>query len=139
MPGRFTSNGITARCAWLAAQRVQNATEAASPGRGGERHRASSDSTRVSDVVIHIFSEGEPSEFGPLGRIPGFRSQFHLSEPLDTTFHHLVSAHALVMARSTLSDMAALLSDGLLFAPSNAQEGGGQIRYIHGHKNVNSC
>jgi hypothetical protein len=89
--------------------------------------------------MIHIFSEGVRSDFGPLGRIPGFRSQFHLSEPLDATFHHLVSADALVMAQSTLSDMAALLTDGVLFAPSSTQGGGGQMHYIHGHKAIGPC
>jgi len=81
MPGRSTSNGIAARCALLAAQRLLGATESATMGPGGERYRAPSAMTRVGGVAIHIFSEGEPSDFGALGRIPGFLSHFHLGAP----------------------------------------------------------
>mmetsp|Transcript_27189 Transcript_27189/g.82484 ORF Transcript_27189/g.82484 Transcript_27189/m.82484 type:complete len:262 (+) Transcript_27189:1-786(+) len=121
--GRFTSNGIAARCALLAAERLRADASGASPR---------------PDVMIHIFSEGVSTDFDTLGRIPGYTSHFHLSQPLDVTFHHLVSSHALVMARSTLSDMAGLLSEGLLFAPLNAM-GGGQIRYLHNHKQHIGC
>jgi len=158
--GRFSSNGVAARCALRAAQRLGagdsffRGTTGSSGARptlqahnfsGGEGSpfrapaAANTGSSRARPTPqIHIFSEGEPSDFGPLGRIPGFQSHFHLNAPLHETFHHMVSAQALVLARSSLSDMAALLSDGLLLSPEDTP-GGGQIHYMHGHKEVSSC
>lgn len=123
--GRFTSNGLTARCAVAVAQNLSRAAPIG--GVGGNRPRP---------VHVHVFSEGRPDDFGPLQRLP-FPTHWHLSAPLDATFHHLVAADALVLARSTLSDGAAMLSEGELFAPEGDQ--GGQIHYLHGHRTIHQC
>ena len=59
------------------------------------------------DTDVHIFSQGSVEEFGDVRRLP--RVNFHLNEPLLTTFHHMVMADALVIAASALSDAAAFL------------------------------
>lgn len=84
---------------------------------------------------VHVFSEGRPSDFGPLQRVP--RVHFHLNEPLPLTFHHLVRADAaLVLAHSTLSDVAAVLSDAPLYGvPGHA----GQLRYAHEGREIAHC
>ena len=58
--------------------------------------------------------------------------QLHLNAPVVYTFHHLVHADALIMAASTLSDMAAFLAAGRpnarIFAHPMAH---GLLHYMH--------
>ena len=111
-PGRFTTNGLITKCVIHALRRMPRST------------------------VVHIFSEGRHTDFGSLLRVPHVR--FHLNEPLEVTFHHLVSADALIMAKSTLSDCAAFLSAGRVFEqPSTG--GGGQLHYLHRTLRTESC
>ena len=61
--------------------------------------------------VIRIFSDGSEAEFEALRR---FGVEFHMQEDLFSTFHSLVNADVLVMAKSGFSYSAALLSRGLV-------------------------
>ena len=57
---------------------------------------------------FHLFSQGNPEDFREFDD-----TVLHLNEdPLDT-FHHLVSADILIMAKSSFSYTAALLSNGV--------------------------
>jgi hypothetical protein len=61
------------------------------------------------DFAFHVFSQGKPEDFKELAGLT-----LHLDEdPLDT-FHHLMTADVLVMAKSSFSYAAALLSDGII-------------------------
>jgi len=60
--------------------------------------------------VIKVFSQGTEEDFRALRR---FGVEFHLDEDLFSTFHSLVLADVLVMAKSSFSYSAALLSRGL--------------------------
>eukprot|EP00966_Prymnesium_polylepis_P258922 5980464-Prymnesium_polylepis.1 len=107
-PLRFTTNGLIARCVMNVLARMS--------GRGAPK------------PSVHIFSQGRAADFGSLLKVP--RVRLHLNTPLESTFHHLVSADALVMAKSTLSDCAAFLSEGRIFQqPSTG--GGGLLHYVH--------
>ena len=98
--------------------------------------RVLSSSSKMRGASVHIFSEGAQQDFGPLLKVP--RVRFHLNTPIDSTFHHLVSADALVMAKSTLSDCAAFLSEGRVFEqPSTG--GGGQLHYMHKALRIEAC
>ena len=111
MPGRFVSNGLIAQC-------VINVTR------------------RIRGASVHIFSEGLREDFGSLLKVP--RVYFHLNWPLDLTFHHLVMADALIMAKSTMSDCAAFLNSGRVFEqPSTG--GGGQLHYMHRGLRIETC
>lgn len=58
--------------------------------------------------AYHLFSQGEPKDF------EGFDAfQLHLDEDPLETFHHLVAADVLIMAKSSFSYAAALLSEGI--------------------------
>lgn len=58
---------------------------------------------------IHIFSQGEPSDFKLFEKLG---VQLHLNTDLFVTFHSLVTADVFLMAKSSLSYAAALLSNG---------------------------
>jgi len=62
------------------------------------------------EPVFHIYSQGDEEKFVSLvedGTV------FHLNECPFTTFHHMVSADVLVMAKSSFSCSAALFSNGI--------------------------
>ena len=128
MSDRWLSNGLITLCVIHALGTLQREGRAAAAG--GEsptslpRHDASAPWT------VHIFSQGKStSEFGSLQNLPGV--QFHLNEPLQDTFNHMVMADGLVMAASTLSDVAAWLMagrGGRVFAHPQAS---GLLRYVH--------
>ena len=61
--------------------------------------------------VIRVFSQGAEEDFRELRQ---FGVEFHLNEDLFSTFHSLVLADVLVMAKSSFSYAAALLSRGLI-------------------------
>jgi hypothetical protein len=61
--------------------------------------------------VIRVFSDGDEAELGALQQLG---VEFHMNEDLFSTFHSLVNADVLVMAKSALSYAAALLSCGLV-------------------------
>jgi hypothetical protein len=56
---------------------------------------------------FHIFSEGKESDFSELAHED---TVMHIEEPMFCTFHGLVTAQQLVMAKSSFSTAAALLS-----------------------------
>jgi hypothetical protein len=62
--------------------------------------------------VIHIHSEGKPSDFEPFRKL---KAVLHLNEDAYTTFHHLVSADVLYMTKSSFTYLAAILSKGVCF------------------------
>ena len=62
--------------------------------------------------VLHIHSEGKPSDFEPFLKLGAV---LHLNEDAYTTFHHLVSADVLYMTKSSFSYLAAILSKGECF------------------------
>lgn len=112
--GRFTSNGLVAHCALTAL-------------RSFERAR----------THLHIFSEGTLADFGPLRKVwEPSRTFWHLNQPLADSFQHMVAADALVVAKSSLSDCAALLSRGRVFG---APPVGGQIRWMQRHFALHEC
>lgn len=61
---------------------------------------------------FRLFSEGSPEAF------PGFAErgiELHLNEDVFTTFHHLVSADVLLVAKSSFSYLAGVLGGGVCF------------------------
>ena len=62
------------------------------------------------NVILRVFSQGETKDFPAL--LP-FGVEFHLNEDLFATLHSLIKADVLVMAKSSLSYSAALLSQGV--------------------------
>lgn len=63
------------------------------------------------ELVFHIYSQGCSKEFL---EIEHSAIIFHLNESPFTTFHHMVSADVLVMAKSSFSYSAALFSKGVI-------------------------
>lgn len=61
--------------------------------------------------VVHVYSEGDAAHFQPL--VEKFHARLHLDEDDFVTFHALVMADGLVMAKSSFSYLAGLLSAGL--------------------------
>ncbi len=65
----------------------------------------------VTEPVFHIYSQGDEKEFLDFAHN---EIVFHLNESSFTTFHHMVSADVLVMAKSSFSYSAALFSKGIV-------------------------
>jgi hypothetical protein len=64
---------------------------------------------------IRIFSQGAPEDFKEFA---AFGPEFHLDKPAIWTFHQLVEADVLIMARSAFSFVAGILSEGInLYEP----------------------
>ena len=99
--------------------------------------RARRDSGRVPPTV-HILSQGERSSFDPLQKLP--RVRFHLNAPLAATFHSMVMADVLILASSTLSEVAAFLAAGRLevqlFAHPRAA---GLLKYVRRGLPIQDC
>ena len=92
---------------------------------------------RSSPIHVHILSEGKPDDFGSLTKLPRVKVAYHLNAPLMETFHHMVHADALVMAASTMSDVAAWLRRrGRVFAHPAAE---GLLQYTHRDVNIERC
>jgi hypothetical protein len=78
-----------------------------------------------SSAVLHIYSQGNESDFTFLDRWrPRLHAEQHTQETseaqtlaIKSVFHHMVSADALIIARSSLSRVAGFLSRGRVFAP----------------------
>lgn len=66
-----------------------------------------------SDMKIHIFSNGNINEFQEFINIENIK--LHLNEDIFYTFHSLVKAKILVMAKSSLSYSAALLNENKIY------------------------
>jgi hypothetical protein len=66
-------------------------------------------------AIFNIFSEGSPDQFAPYSEAG---CVLHLSTDTFETFHNLVAADILVPAHSAFSRTAALLSEGVIVAPS---------------------
>jgi len=62
------------------------------------------------DRTIHLFSDGDPGGFDDAAELG---ATLHIKERTFQTFHHLVSADILIMAKSAFSYTAALLSNGI--------------------------
>ena len=78
-----------------------------------------------SHAKLHVFSQGSPSDFDFLG---SWRPRLHIEEEqganreaqtraIASVFHHLVSADALIIAKSSLSQTAGYLSQGRVYTP----------------------
>jgi hypothetical protein len=68
-------------------------------------------------VSFHVYSEGVADKFADLIIAFGEKNVFlHLDEDLKTSFHDMVSADVLIMAKSSFSYAAALLSNGTVYA-----------------------
>ena len=120
LPKRFLTNGLVALCVMRSLDMLK-----------GMLHRS------VGSMRVHVFSEGAPQDFGNLLQLP--RASLHLNEPLMTTFHHMVMSDALVMAASTMSDVAAWLGVAhkqRVFAHPKAQ---GLLQYVHRDFAITSC
>lgn len=113
-PGRFTPLGLIAQCVVGALRRL-------APKRAAH---------------VHVFSEGRAADFEMLTLVPNAKVHLHLGAPLMATFHHMAMADSLVMASSTLSDTAAFLSRGRVFAHPSAR---GQLGYMHHDLRIEPC
>ncbi|MEK7391935.1 MAG: hypothetical protein AAB214_05145 [Fibrobacterota bacterium] len=76
-----------------------------------------------SDIpyLIHLFSQGERSEFSLFDRFPGMR--YHLGSDEMETFLHFAFADILVTSKSSFSYKPALLSNGIKICPRNFWHG----------------
>lgn len=74
---------------------------------------------RHPGMPVIIFSQGEPDDFHDLANdspeVSG-RVRLCLEADVRTTFHALVSAHALLVAKSSYSYSAAILTRGVVYA-----------------------
>jgi hypothetical protein len=65
----------------------------------------------LTNSIIHIFSEGTEKDFEDIvTNFPNNKFEMHISEEIQTTFHHLVMADVLVLSRSSFSYCAGLLN-----------------------------
>ena len=94
--GRFTSNETYAQLLPLLAERH--------PG-----------------IPIVVFSQGEPAAFAELASSAGLDIRLFLDGSVRTTFHALVCAKALLVAKSSFSYSAALLCEGTVYSDLIAQ------------------
>jgi hypothetical protein len=70
-------------------------------------------------ISFHVYSEGKPENFVDLVEASDQRNVYlHLGDDLRMTFHDMVSADVLVMAKSGFSYGAALLSGGTVYHQS---------------------
>ena len=67
---------------------------------------------KYANVRFHIYSVGDIEHFNPLLN-PDV--ELHINENISTTFIQMVSADALITSRSSLSHVAAMLSDGEVY------------------------
>ncbi len=68
--------------------------------------------TNYPNYIIHIYSEGKVEDFSIKEHS---RIKFHLNENLITTYHSLVKAKVLIMARSSLSYSAGILNENKVY------------------------
>lgn len=63
-------------------------------------------------IRVHIFSEGKPDDFTDIEEIINNNTsiEFHLQEDIQNTFHAMVEADILIVAKSSFSYTAALLN-----------------------------
>ena len=69
------------------------------------------------NAAIHVFSEGEDSDFQDI--IDAFGDVnvvMHINENICVTFHHLVMADIMVVARSSFSYCAGLINKNVIVA-----------------------
>lgn len=66
-------------------------------------------------VSFHIYSEGNPESFNDIQLAYGERVFLHLNENIKVTFHDLVSSDVLIIAKSSFSYSAALLSKASVY------------------------
>jgi hypothetical protein len=66
----------------------------------------------VSKVRVRLFSEGDPDDYREFAR-RGI--ELHLNEDAFTTFHHLVMADVLLVAKSSFIYLAGVLGGGICF------------------------
>lgn len=72
-------------------------------------------------ITFHIYSEGDAAAYSELFDTYGADRVFlHLNEDLKTTFYDMTTANILIMAKSSLSYSAALLSAGQVYSPKFA-------------------
>jgi hypothetical protein len=67
---------------------------------------------KYPDYNVIIYSEGKEADFS---EIASDKTQFRLNETLTDTFHGLVTAKVLVMAKSSLSYAAAILNENTVY------------------------
>jgi len=71
---------------------------------------------RSKTVTFHVYSEGDTESFSELvNAYDRSRIFLHLGQDLTMTFHDMVSADAIIMAKSGFSYAAALLATGKVF------------------------
>ena len=65
----------------------------------------------LDNSIIHIFSEGEENDFQDIVEaFSEIKIVMHINEEIQLTFHHLVMADVLVLAKSSFSYCAGLLN-----------------------------
>ncbi|MAV56355.1 MAG: hypothetical protein CMI79_02315 [Candidatus Pelagibacter sp.] len=71
----------------------------------------------LDNSIIHIFSEGEENDFQDIVEaFSEIKVVMHINEEIQLTFHHLVMADVLVLAKSSFSYCAGLLNKNIKIA-----------------------
>lgn len=71
----------------------------------------------LDNSIIHIFSEGNEDDFKDIvDAYPTNNIVMHINENIQSTFHHLVMADVLIIAKSSFSYCAALLNKNTIVA-----------------------
>ena len=71
----------------------------------------------LENSIIHIFSEGNEEDLKDIvDAYPTMEIVLHMNENIQSTFHHLVMANVLIIAKSSFSYCAALLNKNTIIA-----------------------
>tara|TARA_Y100000389_G_C17450032_1_gene514146 strand:+ start:617 stop:2518 length:1902 start_codon:yes stop_codon:yes gene_type:complete len=71
----------------------------------------------LDNTAIHIFSEGDDSDFQDIvASFPNNKIVMHMNDNIQLSFHYLVMADILVIAKSSFSYCAALINSGKIIA-----------------------
>ena len=71
----------------------------------------------LDNSVVHIFSEGEETDFQDIVEaFPNVKTVMHINEEIQLTFHYLVMADVLILAKSSFSYCAGLLNKNKIIA-----------------------
>ena len=115
IPKRFTPNDVVRRA--LETHFASSSYDDEEEEEDDDDDNDESGQCRSGALVVCIFSEGKEEDFelGDLSQSSGIDIRYHLDESVLGTFHNLVTAPELVIAKSSFSYAAALLSTGKVY------------------------
>jgi hypothetical protein len=115
IPKRFTPNDVVRRA--LETHFASSSYDDEKEEEEDDDDNDESGQCRSGALVVCIFSEGKEEDFelGDLSQSSGIDIRYHLDESVLGTFHNLVTAPELVIAKSSFSYAAALLSTGKVY------------------------